>query len=229
MIAPRIRRSIGCPRPCRLAGTLWLFGALAARAAGDLDTLLAPPPAAAGRDGAVQPAALVTEHAVGSDAPAGPVPLHGAPLDAAGHATGATAVTTANTSAAGPALSDWRVIAALGAAFAVLASLRLFTRRAAAVPPPDVFEVLGGAPLVGQHAVKILRFGPKTLLVGVSAAGCTTLAEISDPQATACIAAACRGIQRPSRVARSTRPGPPGTAAVPSATAAPAPSPGDAA
>jgi hypothetical protein len=61
-------------------------------------------------------------------------------------------------------------------------------------------------PLAGQHAVRIVRFGPKTLLVGVSSAGCTTLAEIADPQATARIAAACRGGQRPLQ-ASATRTG----------------------
>jgi flagellar biosynthetic protein FliP len=35
--------------------------------------------------------------------------------------------------------------------------------------------------------------------VSVSASGCTTLAEITDAQATACIVAACRGIEKPLR------------------------------
>ncbi|MFM8803678.1 MAG: flagellar biosynthetic protein FliO, partial [Planctomycetia bacterium] len=72
--------------------------------------------------------------------------------------------------------------------------------------PPDVFDVLGSAPLGGGHAVRIVRFGPKTLLVGVSSAGCQTLADLSDPQATACIAAACRGVHPPIRPAASARP-----------------------
>jgi flagellar biosynthetic protein FliP len=97
-------------------------------------------------------------------------------------------------------LADWRVLAAVGGCFIVLIGMRSFLRRQALPLPPDVFEVLGSAPLAGPHAVRIVRFGPKTLLVGVSSSGCTTLAEITDPQATACIAAACRGAQ-PPRVA----------------------------
>ena len=106
-------------------------------------------------------------------------------------------------------LGDWRLVAALGATFAVLVGVRMVASRRVPAPPPDVFEVLGTASLGGQHAVRIVRFGPKTLLVGVSSAGATTLSEIGDPQATACIAAACRGIQpqprdraRPAAAAR---------------------------
>lgn len=96
------------------------------------------------------------------------------------------------------AFGEWRLLAALGGAFAVLAAFRFFSQRRPATLPPDVFEVLGSAPLAGAHAVRIVRFGPKTLLVGVSSAGATTLAEITDPQATALIAAACRGQARPA-------------------------------
>ena len=106
-------------------------------------------------------------------------------------------------------LSDWKLLAAIGAAFAVVAAATAFNRRRATVLPPDVFEVLGEGSLGGQHAVRIVRFGPKTLLVGVSAAGCQTLAELTDPQATACIAAACRGVYppiRPSTAPRSLAP-----------------------
>jgi len=101
-------------------------------------------------------------------------------------------------------LADWRVLAAVGGCFVVLVGMRSFLRRQALPLPPDVFEVLGSAPLAGPHAVRIVRFGPKTLLVGVSSSGCTTLAEITDPQATACIAAACRGAQPPRAAARSS-------------------------
>jgi hypothetical protein len=94
-------------------------------------------------------------------------------------------------------LGDWRLVAALAVTFAVLVGARMNLARRAPQPPPDVFEVLGTASLGGQHAVRIVRFGPKTLLVGVSAAGSQTLAEIADPQATACIAAACRDVRRP--------------------------------
>ena len=102
------------------------------------------------------------------------------------------------------AFGEWRLLAALGGAFAVLAAFRFFSQRRPATLPPDVFEVLGSAPLAGAQAVRIVRFGPKTLLVGVSSAGATTLAEISDPQATALITAACRGHARPSAGGKSS-------------------------
>jgi len=105
--------------------------------------------------------------------------------------------------------SDWKLLAAIGAAFVVVAAATMLTKRRKPSLPPDVFEVLGEGPLGGQHAVRVVRFGPKTLLVGVSAAGCQTLAEISDPQATACITAACRGVHppiRPTPTARSLSP-----------------------
>ena len=129
--------------------------------------------------------------------PALPLNSHG---DAADLATGLTGA-----KARSGHLSDWKLLGAIAAAFAVLAAATAFNRRRASVLPPDVFEVLGEGSLGGQHAVRIVRFGPKTLLVGVSAAGCQTLAELTDPQATACIAAACRGVHPPIRPAASSR------------------------
>lgn len=102
-------------------------------------------------------------------------------------------------------LANWKLLAAIGAAFAVVAAATVLTKRRTTLLPPDVFEVLGEGSLGGQHAVRIVRFGPKTLLIGVSAAGCQTLAELSDPQATACIAAACRGVYPAMRPAVSPR------------------------
>jgi flagellar biosynthetic protein FliP len=98
--------------------------------------------------------------------------------------------------------ADWRILAAIGGAFAVLAAYRLFAGRRRPSLPHDVFEVLGEATLAGPHAVRVVRFGPKTLLVAVSSGGCSTLAELTDPQATDCIAAACRGAALPPRPAR---------------------------
>jgi hypothetical protein len=89
-------------------------------------------------------------------------------------------------------LADWRLLAATGAVVAAVAALRFRAGRRAPPLPPDVFEVLGTGTLGGAHAVRIVRFGPKTLLVGVSATGATTLAEIADPQATSLIVTACR-------------------------------------
>jgi flagellar biosynthetic protein FliP len=109
------------------------------------------------------------------------------------------AATTADRTArpASPALVSTGTLAVLAAACTALIVLRLVGRRRIAPVPPDVFEVLGEASLAGQHGVRIVRFGPKTLLVSVSSSGCRTLAELTDPEATACIVSACRGAHPP--------------------------------
>jgi hypothetical protein len=114
-------------------------------------------------------------------------------------------------------LPDWRLLAAIGAAFAVLAVVRTRAGRGRPRLPADVFEVLGEAAVGGGQAVRIVRFGPKTLLVGVSSAGVRTLAEISDVQSTECIVAACRGSQAAGQAAGrgSPRPKPAGPRPVP--------------
>lgn len=159
--------------------------------------------------GPVSPRAFATS-AVESR-PSAPHVLPALPLDTT---SGAAAPPVA--AARSGQLSDWKLLAVIAAAFVVVAAATVVNRRRPIALPPDVFEVLGEASLGGPHAVRVVRFGPKTLLVGVSSAGCHTLAELSDPQATACIAAACRGVQQPIRptpaVRSSTRP----------ATAAPA-------
>jgi len=94
---------------------------------------------------------------------------------------------------------SWRALAVVCAAGAAALAVRLRWRRRAAPLPPDVFDVLGEASLGGQQGVRIVRFGPKTLLVSVSSGGCRTLAEVADPQATACIVAACRGAHPPHK------------------------------
>ncbi len=93
-------------------------------------------------------------------------------------------------------LPDWRLLVALGGAFAAVAAYRLVSARRSVGLPTDVFEVLGEATLGGQQSVRVLRFGPRTLLVGVSSAGLQTLAEVTDAEATDAIAAACRSDRR---------------------------------
>jgi hypothetical protein len=100
---------------------------------------------------------------------------------------------SASPSAVPRPLPDWRLLAALGAAFAAVAAYRFVAGRSGQTLPPDVFELLGEASLGGQQSVRVVRFGPRTLLVGVSSAGCQTLAEIADAQATDSIVSACRG------------------------------------
>jgi flagellar biogenesis protein FliO len=115
-----------------------------------------------------------------------PLPLRQPAAAAEEPATGsATAVPSV------PRAGNWTLLLAIAAAFGVLAMARLRPFRNARGLPADVFEVLGEASLGGQHAVRVVRFGPRTLLVAVSSAGCQTLAELTDPQATERIVAAC--------------------------------------
>ena len=152
-------------------------------------SLRAEPPIAPSPDQVVAPATHTVEAGPPTASRLGPVPL---PTGNAGR----------NAAPAARPATDFRLLAAIGAAFAVLAGFRFFsTDRRRAALPTDVFEVLGEAPLAGQHAARIVRFGPKTLLVAVSSSGCQTLAEIADPQSTDRIAAACRGAQTPLRPA----------------------------
>lgn len=90
---------------------------------------------------------------------------------------------------------DWKAWAVVGAAGMVLVCIRLFSRRTVFKMPSDVFELLGEATLGGGQPVRIVRFGPKTLLVSVGSGGPKTLSELDDPLATEWIAAACRGEQ----------------------------------
>lgn len=91
----------------------------------------------------------------------------------------------------GAASLDLRITAFLGALLAAVLFLKWNGRRMMQRPPAEVFAVLGEASLGGQHVARIVRFGPKTILVGVSGATCTTLAEIDDPDVTDTIASAC--------------------------------------
>jgi hypothetical protein len=90
---------------------------------------------------------------------------------------------------------DWKAWAIVGIAGVILVGVRLFNRRTEFKIPSDVFELLGESTLGNGQAVRIVRFGPKTLLVSVGSGGPKTLSELDDPLATEWIAAACRGEQ----------------------------------
>jgi flagellar biogenesis protein FliO len=129
----------------------------------------------------IQPVAFAAAADRPQDAP--PLPLTGGPA--------ADRPVTAKRSPLRP-LGDWTPLLAVAAAFALVAAFRFTSLRRAKSLPPDVFELLGEASLGGQQTARVVRFGPRTLLIGVSSAGCQTLAEIDDPQATERIAIACR-------------------------------------
>jgi hypothetical protein len=145
---------------------------------------VAPAPEPLVVDAAVAPAAHgALERVAGAEGgvPLGPVPLS------------PTAGGVVPPTAAPRPLPDWRLLLALGGAFAAAAGYRVIGQRRSVALPPDVFEVLGEAPLGGQQSVRVIRFGPRTLLVAVSAAGARTLAEVNDPQVTERIVSACHG------------------------------------
>jgi len=139
--------------------------------------------------GEVRPTAFETEPAGRIDRP---LPLTG---------QAAASPEDQPTASAGRQAGNWTLLVAIAAAFLVLAAFRLKPLRASRSLPPDVFDVLGEGSLGGQHAVRVVRFGPRTLLVAVSSAGSQTLAELTDPQATERIVAACTA-------SRSARTGP---------------------
>ena len=153
--------------------------------------------------GLVPPTPNATRNVSDRAAPAPMLPAVPLGVDA-----GARAAPGASSAPGSGRLTDWKLLAVIAAAFAVVAGATVVNKRRSLLLPPDVFEVLGEGNLGGPHAVRIGRFGPKTLLVGVSAGGCQTLAELTDPQATACIAAACRGVQpvRPPLPSRNRGP-----------------------
>ena len=88
---------------------------------------------------------------------------------------------------------DWQAWAVVLLAVVGIFGLRFFGRQRSQPLPKDVFELLGEATLGGGLPVRIVRFGPKTLLVTSGSGGPRTLAELDDPLATEWIAAACRG------------------------------------
>ena len=159
-------------------------GALLASGRTLADAPVAPSPEPFVADVGVTPASLTTA--------AAPAAASAAALSSAPLPLGPQSSTGPRVAPHQP-LPDWRLLVALGGAFAALAGYRVFASRRVAALPPDVFEVLGEGSLGGQQSVRIVRFGPRTLLLGVSSSGCHTLAELNDPQATDAIVTACRG------------------------------------
>lgn len=171
-------RWLACPSPATRAalGILLALGMTGGLAA---DAPVPPTPDEATAE--VQPAAFTpaAEGLRGS----GPLPLTGGSGPERPAARPATPLRP---------FGDWTVLVAIAAAFALVGVFRLGALRRGRSLPSDVFELLGEAPLGGQQTVRVVRFGPRTLLLGVSSSGCHTLAELDDAQATERIVAACR-------------------------------------
>ena len=75
----------------------------------------------------------------------------------------------------------WQLGAFLGSLAAAVAVLRGLNRHRSPALPADRVALLGALPLGGQHGLRVVRFGRRTLLVGVSPAGCHLLAETDEP------------------------------------------------
>lgn len=75
----------------------------------------------------------------------------------------------------------WQLVAFLAALAAAVAVLRGLTVPRHAPFPSAAVSLLGTLPLGGQHALRVVRFGRRTLLVGVSPAGCQVIAETDEP------------------------------------------------
>ncbi len=175
MAAPRsIRRRLGVSLPGigLLAGGLVFFGCAPPVSASDdpADSVAASWEADAGVPGRLAEPVLLTPITFGSAD------------DRAGEGS--------QTPAVGP-LADLRVTGFVAAVLAAVVFLKWGARRSMRPLPSEVFAVLGEAPLGGQHTARIVRFGSKTILVGVSGATCTPLAEIDDAAATERISLAC--------------------------------------
>lgn len=96
--------------------------------------------------------------------------------------------------------ADPRVPAAAAALALALVAVRLTTRRASSRLPAEVFAVLGEAPLGPNQTARVVRFGPRVLLVGVSGSTSTTLAVIDDARTVGDMIAACGETRSPRRV-----------------------------
>jgi hypothetical protein len=138
------------------------------------------------------PAALPADDL--SDAPS-TVGLPSIPLSLEGSSLGQPSEQAGELAWSSETAFDWKAWAVVAGAGIVLVCIRLFSRRTVFKIPNDVFELLGEATLGGGQSVRVVRFGPKTLLVSVGSGGPKTLSELDDPLATEWIAAACRGEQ----------------------------------
>lgn len=90
----------------------------------------------------------------------------------------------------------------LGVFFLIVWVLRRASPAILGSLPAEAFETLGRAPLAHHQQAHLLRYGNKLLLVSVSAAGATTLSEITDPAE----------VDRLTNLCRQTRPSSPAAA-----------------
>jgi hypothetical protein len=83
---------------------------------------------------------------------------------------------------AGPALWGWQLAAFLAALAAAVAILRGIGPRRDAALTNEAVCLLGALPLGAQHGLRVVRFGRRTLLIGISPGGCHLLAETDETQ-----------------------------------------------
>jgi flagellar biogenesis protein FliO len=80
----------------------------------------------------------------------------------------------------------------LGLFFLAAWVMRRASPRGSVLLPPEVFEVLGRAPLASRQQVHLLRCGRKLLLVSVTQAGTETLTEVTEAEEVDRLAGLCR-------------------------------------
>jgi flagellar biogenesis protein FliO len=80
----------------------------------------------------------------------------------------------------------------LGLFLVVAWAMRKTAPRGSLALPPEVFEILGRAPLGARQQVQLLRCGKKLLLVSITPDGAETLTEVTDPLEVDRLAGICQ-------------------------------------
>lgn len=159
-----------------------------------------PPPRLVGR---VSPAAYEAEITGGenSAAKASPLPLARREQGASRQLspTSSTTPSSAITSVVGS------LVVVLGVFLAVVWLTKKFAPPGAAPLPKEAVELLGRAPLGGQHQMQLVRIGAKLLLVAVSPTGAANLTEITDAAEVERLTDLCRRQKSTSATAEFSR------------------------
>jgi flagellar biogenesis protein FliO len=83
----------------------------------------------------------------------------------------------------------------LGLFFGLVWFMRRGLPKGSRIVPSEVVEVVGRAPLAARQQMHVVRFGPKLVLVSVSAGGAEALAEITDAAEVDRLAGICQQAQ----------------------------------
>ena len=98
--------------------------------------------------------------------------------------------------------SIWKTMGSLAVVLGLIVVAAMVWKRGPSgrwTMPPEALDVLGRRTIDGKQSVYLLRVGGRILLVGSSAAGLSTLAEITDPVEVDSLAGMCRRDQAAGR------------------------------